>query len=127
MTAPPWLFVALGGAIGALLRHLSAGWLAARLGEGFPLAILSINVFGSALMGVLVGVGAGPGLSETARAFLAIGILGGFTTFSSFSAEAVRLIDAGRYGAAAAYVGLSVGLSLGGLMLGRWFLRQWLT
>lgn len=118
-----WPYVMVGGGIGAVLRYLLAGVIASRLGDGFPVAILACNILGSALMGVLVGIGAGPGLSEPARALLAVGVLGGFTTFSSFSLEAIKLIDTQRYGVAALYIALSVALSLAGLMLGRWLTR----
>ena len=109
--------VALGGAIGASLRWGAGLWIARATGPGFPVAILSVNVLGSVLMGVFVAVGARWDLAA-ASPFAMTGLLGGFTTFSAFSLEAVTLLERGQVGAAAAYVGLSVGLSIGGLALG---------
>jgi len=88
----------------------------------FPLAILTVNVAGSFLMGVFVVAAANKGLTHLSP-FVMTGLLGGFTTFSAFSLEAVTLIERGQITAAGAYVALSVGLSLGGLMLGLWIAR----
>jgi CrcB protein len=107
--------VALGGAIGASLRFLS-GVAAIRLvGHGFPWATLFVNVAGSFAMGVLVVVLAQQG--NRLAPFLMTGVLGGFTTFSAFSLDAVSLW--GRAPAlAGAYVAASVALSLGALVAG---------
>ena len=102
------LAIALGGAIGASLRHGAGVWL------GAVWATLAVNVVGSFLMGVLVGSGAADGW----RLFLGVGLLGGFTTFSAFSLDAVQLLEAGRTGAAGLYIAGSVGLSLVALLLG---------
>ena len=113
------LQVALGGAIGASLRFLLG---MALLRDGFPVAILSVNVLGSFLMGVAVVLVSrhAPGLGP----FVMAGLLGGFTTFSAFSLETVTLLERGQVGQAAAYVGLSVGLSIAALalavMMTRW-------
>ena len=88
----------------------------------FPLAILTVNVAGSFLMGVFVVAAANKGLTHFSP-FVMTGILGGFTAFSAFSLEAVLLMERGQIAAAGAYVALSVGLSLGGLMLGLWIAR----
>lgn len=88
----------------------------------FPLAIITVNVIGSFLMGVFVVAAANKGLTQYSP-FVMTGILGGFTTFSAFSLEAVTLMERGQIAAAGAYVALSVGLSLGGLMLGLWIAR----
>jgi CrcB protein len=112
------LQVALGGAIGASLRYL-AGIAILRVAgpTPFPLAILSVNVLGSFLMGLFVVVAAQRGLTHLSP-LVATGLLGGFTTFSAFSLEAVTLYERGDIGQAALYVGLSVLLSVAGLMLG---------
>lgn len=113
------LSVAAGGALGALLRYVLAGRIEHHFGNSFPYAILSINVLGSLLMGVLIAALAHytPG-SQTLRAFLAVGVLGGFTTFSSFSLDFVTLVERGDISAALLYVLLSVGLSLAAIFAG---------
>ncbi len=112
--------VALGGAIGAVLRYLTGVGLLRLLGhQDFPLAIIAVNVIGSFLMGIFVIAAAQRGLTHFSP-FVMIGVLGGFTTFSAFSLEAVILIERGAFGQATLYVALSVGLSIGALMLGLW-------
>jgi CrcB protein len=116
--------VALGGAIGAALRHL-LGVGIHRLAGGpqeFPVAILMANVIGSFLMGVFVGLAAQRGLTHLAP-FVMTGLLGGFTTFSAFSLETVTLVERGALGLAGLYVLLSVALSVGGLVAGLWLTR----
>jgi CrcB protein len=112
--------VAFGGALGAVAR-LGATALAARLaGAGFPWGTLSVNVVGSLAMGVAAGLlleRAGD-LSHRAAPFLMTGVLGGFTTFSAFSLDALTLIERGRTAAALAYAGGSVALSLLALWAG---------
>lgn len=88
----------------------------------FPLAILTVNIIGSFLMGTFVVAAAQKGLTHMSP-FVMTGVLGGFTTFSAFSLEAITLMERGQIAAAGAYVALSVGLSLGGLMLGLWIAR----
>lgn len=109
--------VALGGAIGASLRYLANVASLRMLGPGFPYATLGVNVLGSFLMGVLVVVLAEKGGMRFAP-FLMTGILGGFTTFSAFSLDAVSLWERGQSWASLGYVGLSVLLSLAALVVG---------
>lgn len=111
-------FVALGGAIGASLRYL-AGLAVVRLvgHTSFPVAILTVNVLGSLLMGVFVVAAANRGLTHLSPLVMT-GMLGGFTTFSTFSLETVNLIERGDLGQAALYVGLSVVVSVAALLLG---------
>jgi CrcB protein len=121
-----FLLVALGGAIGAGVRHL-VNVVALRLfGPGFPMGTLFVNVAGSLLMGLLAGYlalrytgGGGQGL----RLFLATGILGGFTTFSAFSLDAVALWERGAVGPAVLYVAASVVLSIAALVAGLALMR----
>lgn len=122
------LYVALGGAIGAAARYLAGLWLAALLGAGFPWGTFFVNVTGSFLIGiVLVLVQAGT-LPAEARLFLAVGILGGYTTFSSFSYETLQLLDGGDMmlvllntlgqlltGLLAVYLGVIFARALGGV------------
>ena len=113
-----YLQVALGGAVGATLRYALGIGLVRALGHtAFPLAILTANVLGSFLMGAFVVAAARHGLTYLSP-LVATGLLGGFTTFSAFSLEAATLWERGAAGQAAAYVVLSVGLSLGALFLG---------
>jgi fluoride exporter len=115
------LLVALGGAIGAGGRYALGGWLHAQLGAGFPWGTFAVNVLGSLAIGVVLGLAQGGNLSPGASVFLAVGVLGGFTTFSSFSYETMQLLSAGQTGAsllnvfgqfaaslAAVYAGLAV-------------------
>jgi fluoride exporter len=113
--------VFLGAGLGGLLRHgVNAAALKA-FGPGFPVGTLVVNVAGSLVMGVLAGwlaVKAQAAWSADVRLFLMTGILGGFTTFSAFSLDAVLLWERGAVGTAAAYVLASVLLSIGALIAG---------
>ncbi|WP_299723234.1 fluoride efflux transporter CrcB [uncultured Tateyamaria sp.] len=110
--------VALGGAIGASLRWLTGVAMLRALGQtDFPLAIISVNVIGSFLMGVFVVAAAQKGLTHLSPLVMT-GILGGFTTFSAFSLETMTLIERGQVASASLYILLSVGLSVGALALG---------
>lgn len=113
------LAVAAGGAIGSVARYLMAGWIGHVAGPGFPLGVMVVNILGSAVMGVLVeGFALVWHASPELRAFLTVGVLGGFTTFSSFSLDAVLLFQKGEVGMGAIYVLGSVALSLAGLVAG---------
>lgn len=101
---PNLLLVMLGGAIGAGTRHLVGRGFLAVAGPGFPWGTLTINVTGGLLMGVLVGVIARTGAAEGWRLFLAVGVLGGYTTFSSFALDAVLLAQRGAWAPALGYV-----------------------
>ena len=106
--------IAAGGALGAVGRHLVAAQVGVWAGHGFPFGTLAVNVIGSFAMGLLVELGAlawQPSLEL--RAFLAVGVLGAFTTFSTFSMDAVLLYERGELALAAAYVAGSVVLSVG--------------
>jgi CrcB protein len=120
---PAVLQVALGGAIGASLRYLAGVWVVRMLGHTpFPVAILAVNVVGCLAMGLFIGAAAQKGLTYLSP-FVASGILGGFTTFSAFSLEAVTLYERGDLAGAALYVALSVGLSILALFAGLWIAR----
>ncbi|WP_375262764.1 fluoride efflux transporter CrcB [Palleronia sp.] len=111
------LQVAAGGAIGASFRYLVGVGVARIAGPGMPLGVLTVNVAGCLLMGLFAGVAGRLGLVALSP-FVATGILGGFTTFSSFSLEAVSLMQGGQTGTAILYMALSVGAGLGALYLG---------
>lgn len=112
-------YIALGSALGGVARYLLGG-LIQRTTEGtFPLGTLVINVTGSFLLGLLYRYAAeSAAVTPEVRAMLTIGICGGYTTFSTFSYETVRLLEDGEYTRALTYVGLSVVLSVGGAILG---------
>ena len=116
--------VMVGGAIGAGARHLVGQILLARLGPGFPWWTLSVNIAGSLMMGLLIGWLARSGGSDQARLFLGVGVLGGFTTFSSFSMEFWTLFERGQMAQAAAYVGASVIIGIAACGVGMATIRQ---
>ena len=123
-----YLIVFLGGGLGAMLRH-GVNLLGARLfpGAGFPLATLTVNITGSIVMGVLAAIfafkGGGP---QHWRLFLITGILGGYTTFSSFSLDVAVLYERGDLVMAAVYIVASVAISIVGLFLGLALTRHFL-
>jgi len=123
-TLSHFALIALGGGLGAMARHL-VGWGSLRLmGPGFPWGTLCVNVMGSFAMGVLIGAMVKQGTSENIRLFLGVGLLGGFTTFSAFSLDAIRMFETKAYGPFAAYVGASVILSLLAILLGLFLMRE---
>ena len=103
------LYVMLGGAFGSGARYLTGRATLSLFGPDFPYGTLAVNLIGGLLMGALVGVLArGANGGETWRLLLGVGVLGGFTTFSSFSLDAVTMIERGQIGIAFGYVALSV-------------------
>jgi CrcB protein len=111
------LAVAAGGACGSVARYLVAIGSAKLFGSSFPWGTLIINVTGSALIGVFVGLFAAKwDISQAARIFLTVGICGGYTTFSTFSLDAWYLIERGQMAASMAYMLASVVLSLAALV-----------
>ncbi len=100
------LAVALGGALGTLLRY-GAGLLVHA-----PYGTLLVNILGSALMGLLMAKFSAGAISEPARLFLAVGVLGGFTTFSAFSYDVLQLVLRGAWAQAIFYIAISVMVSL---------------
>ena len=121
---PNLIIVMLGGALGAGARHLVGSYALARFGPGFPWGTLIVNLVGGLLMGLFAGWLVRSGGSEASRLFFAVGILGGFTTFSAFSLETFLMIERSQYGVAAAYVGTSVVGSVALLLLGLWTMRM---
>ncbi len=116
----PVISVALGGALGAVGRYL-VGLIVA-----FPLGTLAVNVVGSFAIGIVWVVLAARGLQHWLP-FVMTGLLGGFTTFSAFSLDTLRLVEAGRMTAAGSYVLASVVLSLLGCALGLWLAKGMTT
>lgn len=119
-----FLLVAIGGAIGASLRHL-VGLVTLRLfGPNFPWGTLAVNIVGSFAMGILVELIARRlNASTELRLFLMTGLLGGFTTFSSFSLDTANMWERGEVAIAAGYVSGSVVLSIGALFAGLALMR----
>lgn len=109
--------VALGGAIGASARYLTGLAMMRVLGKGFPWGTLTVNFVGSFLMGVLVVVLAHENGNRFAP-LLMTGVLGGFTTYSAFSLDALTIFERGDYGLAGLYVIGTLILALGGIALG---------
>jgi CrcB protein len=121
------LLVFLGAGLGGVLRHGINVMSARAFGTGFPSGTLIVNVAGSLVMGLFAGwfaFKAGEAWSQSARLFLMTGVLGGFTTFSAFSLDAMLLWERGAMGEAAVYVGASVVLSIGALAVGLALVRS---
>jgi len=116
------LAVALGGALGSLARYFVAGAVQSAAWSGFPWGIFVVNISGGFIMGVIVELGALK-FHLVPEAFLTVGILGGYTTFSTFSLDSVLLIQRGAWGAAAAYMVGSTMLSVLALFAGLWLVR----
>jgi len=120
-----FLTVALGGAIGASARHGVALLMLRVFGPGFPVGTLLANVIGGLLMGLLMGwlIRDTPEGANSIRLFAGVGVLGGFTTFSSFSLDAIRMLESKTYGLFLGYVGVSVILSIAAVALGLFMMR----
>jgi CrcB protein len=120
------ILVGLGGAIGAVLRYLTGVAVGQFWRDPFPLATLLVNIGGSLAMGLLVGWLARslPAGQNEIRLFVAVGVLGGFTTFSAFSLDVVTLIERGDLGPAMLYIAGSVILSVGALFVGLLLMRM---
>lgn len=127
-TAPGMLAaVAVGGALGSVARYLTMVQVGRILGTGYPFGTLAVNILGGFVLGVLVeAMALRWSVSQELRALLTVGVMGGFTTFSTFSMDIFVLMERGDGMGAALYVGASVGLGLAafwaGLMLMRWVL-----
>jgi CrcB protein len=116
------VLVFLGAGLGGVLRHGVNLACARACGTAFPWGTLAVNIVGSLAMGAIVAwlnARAGEGWGPAARLFLTTGLLGGFTTFSAFSLDAVALWERGSPGLALTYVLASVALSLGGFAIGQ--------
>ncbi len=112
MSGQAIIWVALGGALGAVGRYLVG--LSLKTASGFPWATMSVNILGSLLMGLVIGwLSRQNGGSDALRLFVAVGILGGFTTFSAFSMDLFTLLERRDIAATVLYLGGSL---LGGLV-----------
>ncbi|AFV76969.1 crcB protein [Thermus oshimai JL-2] len=122
-----YLLVALGGALGSALRYGFGAWVQGVLGPAFPYSTLLVNLLGSFFIGLVLRLSLEGVLSGEGRLFLAVGVLGGFTTFSTFSYELLTLAQGGEWAKAFLYAGLSLllgfllvflGYRLGGALVG---------
>lgn len=117
-----YVYVGIGGLIGTVARYGLSNFAVARFGSGFPVGTFFINVSGSFLLGLFLAALAARGAADGWRLFLAVGFCGGYTTFSTYSMETLKLLESGRPGLAllyfaggpvlgllAAYLGLSLG------------------
>jgi fluoride exporter len=120
-----YLLVAVGGAVGAAMRHGLSRALPPGA-SGLPWATLAANATGGLLIGLLAGyvLSRGEG-AESWRLLLGVGLLGGFTTFSAFSLEVVMLMERGKAPVAALYVAASIVLAIAAAGLGLWAGRRW--
>lgn len=122
------LAVFCGGGLGALGRYLAGMAALAAFGPGYPYGTLIVNVAGGFVMGAIVEAGAlRLNYTPELRAFLTVGLLGGFTTFSAFSLESALMIERGEWLAALGYVAGSAVLSIAALFAGLWAVRSVLT
>ena len=119
------LLIALGGGIGAALRHLTGQAILRLAGPGFPWGTMTVNIGGSFVMGLFVAwLARKSGVAPEWRLFFATGLLGGFTTFSAFSLDVAVLYERGDLAHAAVYAAASVILSIAALFLGLWVARS---
>ena len=118
-----YILIALGSALGGILRHWMTIAMAARFTNAFPWGTFVINVAGSLLIGTIAAFPE-ERLQTNARMFLSTGVMGGFTTFSAFSLQTLSLLQSGNTGLSLAYALASVTLCVSGCALGWWIGRQ---
>ena len=117
------VLVGAGGFIGASLRYLTSTWLAQFNRFGFPVGTLSVNFIGCTLLGIFVGLGLDKNSTLPLKEFATIGVLGGFTTFSTFGLESFEMLQAGQFKMTAIYVLGSILLGISGIGLGIFITR----
>ena len=118
-------YIAFGSAIGGVSRYLFGGVVQRLAGGTIPVGTLVVNITGSFLLGAILRYAIDtPGLTPELRALLTVGFCGGYTTFSTFSYETVALMEDGEWSRAAAYLTLSVGLSIAATILGLMVSRE---
>lgn len=121
-----FVWICVGGAVGTGARYLVSGWSLKLLGPSFPYGTLVVNLLGSLLLGALMHLGtATDAMSPTMRLAVTTGAMGGFTTYSTFSYETMRLMQEGAWGSAALNIGVTVvaclAASVSGFALARWW------
>jgi CrcB protein len=118
-----FLLVMIGGAVGSAGRYTVGKLTLGTLGPDYPWGTLAVNLIGGFLMGLLAGMLARTGGSEQTRLLIGVGVLGGFTTFSAFSLDAVTMIERGQWGVAVTYALVSVIGSVVALFGGLYLVR----
>jgi CrcB protein len=124
-TMSRFLLICFGGAVGTGARYLLSGWVLRSMGAGLPLGTLAVNAIGSFLLAVIMHVGLTTGvLSPDARLVLGTGVMGGFTTYSTFNYETMQYMQEGAFTLAALNVAVTVVACLAagglGIAVGRW-------
>ena len=123
-----YVVVFIGAGVGGAIRHAMNIWVARLMGTHFPWHTFVINITGSLVMGLVAGWFAEKGgATSHVRLFLATGVLGGYTTFSAYSLDAVLLWERHEHLLSALYVSGSVVCAIAGLMLGLWIMRTMLA
>jgi len=119
------LYIGIFGGLGCVSRFLVSGWTYQLVGRGLPYGTLLVNIIGSFLLGFLTTFGLRSTLiPPELRIGLSVGFMGGFTTFSTFSYETIKLLEEGSFWQAGANILLNIVLCLGFALLGVWFARQ---
>lgn len=118
------IYIALGGGLGAVARHLVSEASKRYAGTSFPYGTMTVNILGSLLMGLLIGWLVTKQAGENLKLFLATGFLGGFTTFSAFSLDAINLLERKAYTPFMLYVGGSVIIAIMALWVGLTIARK---
>jgi fluoride exporter len=113
-----YVAISIGAVLGANARFFVGGWIAERWGASFPFGTFVINVTGSLLIGVILTLASDRLTPDWFRPLLAIGFLGSYTTFSTFSFETLALVQGGSFGLAAVNIAASVGAALAGVYAG---------
>ncbi len=116
--SPTVIWVALGGAIGAVTRYWTDAAITRLAGSGFPWGTLTINILGSAIIGIWFAMTPPDRATTASHLFFSVGVLGGFTTFSAFSVQTLLLAQSGEWARAGAYIAASVALCLIGVWIG---------
>ncbi len=120
------LLVFVGGGFGSALRFLIGKWLNSSNG-GFPYGTFVVNIFGCFIIGIVIGYFSRQHLNQDQTLFLATGFCGGFTTFSAFTLDALRLVEQGRITAAGTYVLASLIVSVAACAAGLWLAKGMTT
>ena len=113
------IFVALGGALGSVLRYLASRWINGLLPSSFPFGTMSVNVLGCLLIGIFYGLSERFGLGGDIKLLLTVGLCGGFTTFSTFMNENLTLFRSNDFIYTALYAGGSLALGLIAVYIGK--------
>lgn len=124
---PTYLLVFVGGGLGSMARYAIGRLLHPGSTAGFPWPTFAVNVIGSFALGVLVGFAAQREVSDTTRTFLAVGLLGGFTTYSTFNLDTLALYEQRGAAVAGGYVLATVAVCLAAGWCGGWMMRRALT